>query len=273
MTSVFLPVPRGLLVTSLLFAGFCAELGCGASRPVAAPAADAPGARARVPAAAVGSGPAAGPRAPSAPLVPLDGAASGVVAGSPPLGPGTDTQGAAPSSSTSVARLLAVGAEPRTGHCAKSPPDPAPVESKQWVELQLAYQAGELHLLKAQSKEVRQARSTPRRMGRFAAELWIGCELIERLRFELPLLATSKTKETPKNSPNFEAGLRAAVTLSLPRSERATRLVLVDRVRGTQLELDWVDISKKLEPATPTPAASAASAPAAPASGEPKPDR
>lgn len=121
-------------------------------------------------------------------------------------------------------------------------PDPTPLSlASQW-ELELEYDGGKLRLASATQRELEAPRTTPRQMGRFAVELWIGHELIDRVRFDIPLVTppppTSQARAltTPVT---FDAGVRARQTVLVPNSPRATRALLVDRASGSETALPW----------------------------------
>jgi hypothetical protein len=82
-------------------------------------------------------------------------------------------------------------------------------------------------------------------MGRFEAELWIGCELIDRIRFDFPLLAGQAPSKdaVAQHRPDFETHGRFVTTVMVPNSERATRLELRDRAEEAEAKsvvaLDW----------------------------------
>jgi hypothetical protein len=111
-------------------------------------------------------------------------------------------------------------------------PDPAPVRSTERVDVMLRFEAGKLRLLGAERIQLESPETTPRRMGRFAAELWLGTELLERLRFDVPLLAAD-------GGDALEPGLAVDVTIRLPLLERANRLEIVDRKTEERLTLEW----------------------------------
>lgn len=111
-------------------------------------------------------------------------------------------------------------------------PDPAPARSTEQVDLHLRFEGGKLHFVKSERVTLDSAASTPRRMGRFAAELWLGTQLIERLRFDVPLLGAD-------GGDVIESGLTADVTVRMPLLERATRLEIVDRKTDERLTLAW----------------------------------
>jgi hypothetical protein len=82
---------------------------------------------------------------------------------------------------------------------------------------------------------------TARKMGRFAVELWVGTELVERVRFDFPLLAAEdpQKKRHPLNDPPSLAGGVLKASVLVPASIRARRVVLIDRATERETELDW----------------------------------
>jgi hypothetical protein len=124
-------------------------------------------------------------------------------------------------------------------------PDPRATVTDDWVRLTVGFDRGKLALVRAKHERLRRAESSARRMGRFAAELWIGCELIDRIRFDFPLLGAEPLAQKDKQSPaiNFEQLGRYEAELWIPNSERATRLELRDRTRESDanavVTLEW----------------------------------
>jgi hypothetical protein len=120
-------------------------------------------------------------------------------------------------------------------------PDPAPLVTKhQWI-VDLGFRAGSVVFGGARRVELAKPAGTPRAMGRFAVELYVGKELIDRARFDFPLLGADDLEGTGKwDSPvTFERHLSTRAAVILPHSERATRAVLVDRATGTVWALPW----------------------------------
>ncbi len=128
-------------------------------------------------------------------------------------------------------------AEPKPQKCS-SLPDPAPTSTDRWLKLALRFDKGKLELAHATAQPLRKSETTKRVMGRFAAELWIGCELIDRVRFDFPLLAADPAK-TSAHDPNFEAAGRFDTIIMIPDSDRATRLELIDRATDARKVLEW----------------------------------
>ena len=128
-------------------------------------------------------------------------------------------------------------AKPKPQKCS-SLPDPVPTTTDRWLKIALRFNKGKLDLTKATPHPLRKSATTKRIMGRFAAELWIGCELIDRVRFDFPLLAAEPAKTKP-HDPNFEAAGRFDTVIMIPDSDRATRLELIDRATDARKILDW----------------------------------
>jgi hypothetical protein len=122
------------------------------------------------------------------------------------------------------------------------PDPPALSERAQWI-FEVIYDRGDVRVGDPSFKCFGQAQATPRRMGRFAFELWLGHELIERSRFDFPLLASetprSGSRQALREVPSFAPGARVAVTLSMPASQRATRARILDRATGDSVAVPW----------------------------------
>jgi len=80
-------------------------------------------------------------------------------------------------------------------------------------------------------------------MGRYAVELWIGRELVERVRFDFPVTAADEPRTSPRRPltevPQLGAEARVIQRVLVPESPRATRAVLVDRATEQVIELPW----------------------------------
>jgi hypothetical protein len=167
-----------------------------------------------------------------------DGAiAEPVPSGAPAAGPsGSAAPGSAPRAFTS------------------DPPDPQPLRLADQYEYTLHYEDAKIRL--AAVRHVRFAKPvvTARRVGRYAVELWIGHELVDRVRFDFPLLAASepipekrhKIYETPQLT-----GGPYTVTVLVPAAPRARSARLVDRATRSQAELSWPPAPAGLGDVTP----------------------
>ncbi len=144
-----------------------------------------------------------------------------------------------------------------------APPDPLPLSLAEQWEYTLRYANAEVSVERTRKLIYPKPVVTERRMGRFAIELWIGRELIDRVRFDFPLLGAEELpsgKRTPLHEPpSLLAGADVSLAVRVPASPRATRAVLVDRATGAERELPW-------PPDAPLPAVRVAAPPPAAAS-------
>jgi hypothetical protein len=121
-------------------------------------------------------------------------------------------------------------------------PDPTPIRSSnQWL-LTFRYRRGKVDMVSARPVRLRRAVSTPRRIGRYAVELLSGPTVIERLRFDFPLIGAEELagKARPYNAPPTFA-TKATVThrVMMPDTSRASRARLVDRATGQSFMIPW----------------------------------
>ncbi len=143
-------------------------------------------------------------------------------------------------------------------------PDPRPLVTRgKWV-YELAYADGVFTVPPPRRRELPRPTETERKMGRFMLELYVGPDLLERVRFDVPLLngdpwAGAKTRpfDAP---PDRTKHVRAKIKVEVPDTERATSAAIVDRATGKSIEIPW----PRAVPTPPAPAASAAAS-AAPA--------
>jgi hypothetical protein len=121
-----------------------------------------------------------------------------------------------------------------------TPADPTPlVERSQWV-YDLRWDRGDVWLVGVNPLELRAPQATPRAMGRFALELFEGPALIERVRFDFPLLGAPEPGEGGSTwVPSFTQKLRTRVGVVFPATPRGTRLDLWDRATNRRWALPW----------------------------------
>lgn len=134
-------------------------------------------------------------------------------------------------------------------------PDPVPlVTRKKWV-YEIIWDHGAIFIPTPTALERARPTETPRKMGRFMLELYVGRELLERVRFDLPMLdgdPLTGVKKRPFDAPpDFERKASVKTSIEVPDSERATFAVLVDRATGRRVRAPW-------PPVDAPPAASAA---------------
>lgn len=131
-------------------------------------------------------------------------------------------------------------------------PDPEPLRTAtQWV-YRLRYHRGDIRVQGVARRDLDEPRVTARRVGRYAIELWIGHELVDRVRFDFPLLAAEPPPSGPRQPlhqpPSLGAGADSTIDVWVPGSPRATRAVLVDRATGESRALPWPP-DEPIEPA------------------------
>jgi hypothetical protein len=164
------------------------------------------------------------------------------------------------SSSSSSSPPAGPSAAPAPALTPSTAPDPTPLRMNAQVEYELELKEGKVRVVSVKPVKLAEPVVTPRRLGRYAIELSIGQELIERLRFDFPGTAADDPQIGPKK-PLFapltlsERAI-AHVVLQVPQSPRVRRAVLVDRGLGTAIELDWP--LPEVPKAPPGPSASAA---------------
>lgn len=146
------------------------------------------------------------------------------------------------------------------------------------VEYDLELSEGKIRVVSVKPVKLTAPIVTPRRIGRYAIELSIGPELIERLRFDFPATAADDPvrpgEKKPLSAPlTLSERAIARVKLLVPQSPRVRRALLVDRGLETATELEWPlpDVPRAPASATaPTaPAPSAAPAPSVAPAAQP----
>jgi hypothetical protein len=185
------------------------------------------------------------PNAASTPVAPAAGAA-----GAPNAAPGAGSAGAPP-----VDPLAALVAPPKAPRLfTNDPPDPAPLRQREQYEYTLLFENGVIQLAGVSAVRFPQPVVTARKVGRYAIELWIGHELIERVRFDFPLLAAAPegvgTRHKLYETPELTGG-PYTVKVLVPASARARSARLVDRAIRRQAELSWPPAPAGLGKITP----------------------
>jgi hypothetical protein len=122
-------------------------------------------------------------------------------------------------------------------------PDPEPLMERAWWSLPVTYDRGVIRVGQAELICLPRPQPTPRRIGRFAFELWVGRELVDRLRFDFPLLAAEEPPDGGRKpvheTPRFAPGARVSVTLRLPATERPASARVFDRATGDVIAVTW----------------------------------
>jgi hypothetical protein len=107
----------------------------------------------------------------------------------------------------------------------------------------VSYEAGRVRVVSVVERVFLKPVVTQRHLGRYAIELWIGHELVDRIRFDFPGLAAEPTVTSGprplKELPSLGKAAVVATRVLVPASPRATRAVLVDRSSGSEQLLPW----------------------------------
>jgi hypothetical protein len=112
-------------------------------------------------------------------------------------------------------------------------------ERSQWI-LDLRWDKGDVYLLAVHRLDLPAPQLTPRAMGRFALELFEGPTLIERVRFDFPLLGAGDVPDAGRGSPPSLVGkLRTRIGVMFPATSRGTKLELWDRATDRRWPLPW----------------------------------
>jgi hypothetical protein len=186
---------------------------------------------------------------------------------------GKGEPGAASAASASSTAPNTSGAPAPTGSASAMPaapvltpstaPDPTALRMAEQVEYELELNEGKVHVVSVKAVKLPSPIVTARKLGRYAIELRIGPELIERVRFDFPGTAADEPEIPGKKKlyAPLTLGARAIerVKLLVPQSPRVRQAVLVDRGLNTATALEW----PLPEVAKAAPGASASTAPSA----------
>ena len=122
-------------------------------------------------------------------------------------------------------------------------PDPPPLSERRQWHYAVNYDRGTIRVANPTFECLARPRPSQRRIGRYAFELWVGAELIERVRFDFPLLAAEEPPTGPRKPlrevPSFARGAQVSVMLVVPQSDRANRARILDRATGDAVEVPW----------------------------------
>lgn len=188
----------------------------------------------------------------------------------PPLPPPAASAPAAPSASSAP-----------TVAPPSSPPDPEPLRMAEQWEYDLKWEAGKMYVLGVRPRRFASPVVSARRFGRFAIELWIGSELVERVRFDFAGLALEEPSKPGGRRPLYPPsdlgrGAEVQQTVLVPAAPRARKALLIDRATGEASELLWppdqgVQTPPGTASATSPPATTSAPAPTPKAPGSAAP--
>ncbi len=125
---------------------------------------------------------------------------------------------------------------PREGF---APDPPLHAAEKQWV-FEVRYDKGVRSVVSARSAMAKKPIATARSMGRFALEFRVGKELLDRIRFDVPLLGDDERERGAKGlrRPTF-ALVTTKLKVQMADHPRATTLTFVDRATATSQVYFW----------------------------------
>ena len=148
--------------------------------------------------------------------------------------------GAALDASAAPPAPIALDASAPPNKTAKIPPDHKAMDERmQWV-FDLRWERGEVFLVQIHKTDMGGPHATPRVMGRFALELYEGPTLIERARFDFPMLGAPEVSDGGRNAPaRLEPKLKTRIGVLFPATARGTRLELWDRAEDRRYPLPW----------------------------------
>jgi len=132
------------------------------------------------------------------------------------------------------------------------PPDPPAMSERfQWV-YDLRWDRGDPYLNYVHKVDMGAPHTTPRVMGRFAIELYEGPTLIERVRFDFPMLGAPEVTDAGfRTPPQFEPKLRTRIGVFFPATTRGTKLELWDRASDKRWPLPWPPKEGPVTPGNP----------------------
>jgi hypothetical protein len=119
-------------------------------------------------------------------------------------------------------------------------PDPRAHASRMQWSIEVVAQAGKVTVGQVRSMMLDKPAESPRVMGRFALELYVGPELLDRVRFNLPLLdpPPERDRKGPLRRPAFEQ-VNTKIKVRIAHNPRAAYLLLVDRATGETQRFAW----------------------------------
>lgn len=127
------------------------------------------------------------------------------------------------------------GSTAQQADLSRSPPDPPPIMARERWIYDLRWDSGDVWLLGVRREDLQNQQATPRAMGRFMIELYEGPTVIERVRFDFPLLGAQE----PDAGVSLSRKLRTSTGVYMPVTSRGNRLELVDRATLRRWALPW----------------------------------
>jgi hypothetical protein len=113
-------------------------------------------------------------------------------------------------------------------------PDPSPLLSDAVFALTITFAKGSITVDRVEREKLPSKQAVVRRFGRFAAELYSGPTLLERVRFDFPLIA-----DDDYAGDVYARGLITSVKVRIPDSERPNKLEIWDRATDRRWSFDY----------------------------------
>lgn len=188
-------------------------------------------------------------------------------AGASASGSASSASSSSASSSSSVKRPLTFGSftRPPGGFA----PDPPPLVTARKWRYEIIFHEGGIFIPTPVLVERARPSETPRGTGRFLLEIYVGPTLLDRVRFDIPLLngdVFDGEKRPFGAPPGFERKLHAKTSVEMPDSDRATFALLTDRATGRRIRAPWPRVDgpfpQAATAASSSPAVSPSAAPA-----------
>jgi hypothetical protein len=117
----------------------------------------------------------------------------------------------------------------------RTAPDPTPLVTKERWLFDLRYRGAVPRLVSVTRADLPAPAATARVFGRFAIELFEGSTLVERVRFDFPMI----TEPHEGRGIDLERKLSTRIGVYFPRTQRGTRLELWDRATDRRWSLPW----------------------------------
>ena len=149
---------------------------------------------------------------------------------------------ATPMPTASVPATASVTASARASAAPKPPlptfaPDPTPTEAREQWRYTINVRDGELFVGSPTKVDRGKVVATPRSLGRFAIELYVGESLLERVRFDIPMLHDDP--DAGPKATRFDRKANGKVYVEVPNLDRATYAMLIDRSTGSRRRVPW----------------------------------
>ncbi len=114
------------------------------------------------------------------------------------------------------------------------PPDPTPLAADAVWVMSVRFHKGDVTITKVRREKLATKAAVDRHFGRFAAELYSGPTLVERIRFDFPLI-----NDDTNASDVYAKGLDVTVDVKIPDSDRPNKLEIWDRATDRRWKLEY----------------------------------